>query len=334
MLRRVVLFALVGLISVSAVAQKPSRQTTIDTSFTDYDFLFNELDAFLDSLITPRNFTLVNLGMSNGYFNYETPESYVLQAHKKIVYTPSISYFTKSGLGISGASNLINDGRQINPYQYSVTGSYDFMKNRKFITGVALTHFFTRSNLPFYTSPLQNGAYAYFTYRNGWLRPSIGASYGWGSRSEYSKREEYISSFRLKRRGYTTINTRESINDFNLIASVRHDFYWLSVLWGNDFVRFTPQLSFISGTQKFGINQSTSTYATVKGSGVNVLYNSGNTYLDDNVRFQPLSLTAFLKTEYAIGKFFIQPQLFFDYYFPANEGNLSTAFVLNAGVIF
>src|SRR5215211_5983760 len=102
MLRRVVLFALVGLISVSAVAQKPSRQTTIDTSFTDYDFLFNELDAFLDSLITPRNFTLVNLGMSNGYFNYETPESYVLQAHKKIVYTPSISYFTKSGLGISG----------------------------------------------------------------------------------------------------------------------------------------------------------------------------------------------------------------------------------------
>src|SRR5215207_11046722 len=332
--RKICFFILGLFISGSAIAQKPGKQTAIDTSFTDYDALFDELDVFLDSLMTPRNFLLLNVSVNSGYFNYESRENNSIVAIKKNVYVPSLSYFTKSGLGISGSASILHDGKQVNPYQYSVSGSYDYLKNRKLITGFSLTHFFTKNNLPFYTSPLQNGAYAYFTYRNGWLRPSIGASYGWGSRSEYSKREEYISSFRLKRRGYTTINTRESINDFNLIASVRHDFCWLSVLWGNDFVRFTPQLSFISGTRKFGINQSTSTYATVKGSGVNVLYNSGNTYLDDNVRFQPLSLTAFLKTEYAIGKFFIQPQLFFDYYFPANEGNLSTAFVLNAGVIF
>ena len=45
-------------------------------------------------------------------------------------------------------------------------------------------------------------------------------------------------------------------------------------------------------------------------------------------------LREFLKTEYSKGKFFIQPQVLFDYYFPAKEGNFSTAFLLNAGVIF
>jgi hypothetical protein len=47
-----------------------------------------------------------------------------------------------------------------------------------------------------------------------------------------------------------------------------------------------------------------------------------------------LSLSGYVKVEYAKGKFFIQPQLVLDYYFPAEENNFMTAFVLNAGVIF
>lgn len=202
------------------------------------------------------------------------------------------------------------------------------------MTGISLTRFFIKDNLPFYTSPLQNNAYAYFTYRKFWVKPTVAASYGWGSRSEYSEREERISAIRLRPRGYTRINTQESINDFNLITSLRHDFYWLNLLSRNDFVRVTPQISFTSGTQKFGINQISNTYATVRGTGINILYNSENVYLDDKMLFQPLSLTGFLKTEYSIGKFFVQPQMLFDYYFPAKEGNLSTAFLLNAGIIF
>ena len=318
-----------------SLAQKPGKQQhVLDTSFTDYDALFSELDAFLDSLMTPRDFTLINVGVTSGYFNYETKENELLKPIKKTVYSPSVAYYSKSGLGISAAANILHDGQKVNPYQYSVAGSYDYTQNRKFITGVSLTRFFTKNDLPFYTSPLQNGAYAYFTYRNFWVKPTVAASYGWGSRSEYTQRQERISAIRLRPGGYTRINTQESINDFNFITSVRHDFYWLNVLWGNDFVRVSPQISFTSGTQKFGINQNSSSYATIKGTSVQVLYNSENVYLDDTMRFQPLSLTGFLKTEYSKGKFFIQPQVLFDYYFPAKEGNFSTGFLLNAGVIF
>jgi hypothetical protein len=318
-----------------AKAQEPAKQQApIDTTFTDYDALFNELDALLDSLAAPRSFGLFNIGIGSNYFDYESKSSYLLEASKKMTYTPTLSYFFKSGLGISGSAVVVNDGKNINPFQFDVTGSYDYLKNSRFLTGVALTHFFTKDSLPFYTSPLKNELYAYFTYRKSWIRPTVSASYGWGNRSDYYEREDYITSLQLALNGFTKIRTQESVNDFNLMASIRHDFYWLNILSNNDYIRLTPQLVFISGTQKFGFNQTSDSYATLPRTGANVLYNSDKVYLDNQMYFQPLSLSVNLKTEYAKGKFFLQPQLLFDYYFPAIDNKLSTAFVLNAGIIF
>ena len=331
------LVLLIGLlITITSSAQKPVKPPDIDTSFTDvdYDELFNELDLLLDSLTKPRDFGLFNIAVGYNYFNYESKESYLLETSKKLTYSPTLSYFLKNGLGVSFNTIVVNDGEKLNPYQFNFTGSYDYLKNTRFITGISLTHFFTKDSLPFYTSPLKNELYAYFTYRHFWLKPSVAVSYGWGSRSSYNDQEEYITSLRLERRGFTRVNTRESINDFNAIGSVRHDFYWLNVLGKKDYIRLTPQIVFTSGTQKFGFNQTSSTYATLPRTGANVLYNSDNVNLDDQLYFQPLSLSTYLKAEYSKGKFFLQPQLIFDYYFPAPEKNLTTVLVMNAGVIF
>ena len=333
-MRLVFLFCL--FIAIASSAQKPAKQPDIDTSFADvdYDELFNELDLLLDSLTTPRDFGLFNIAAGYNYFNYQSKESYLLQSSKKLTYSPTLSYFFKNGLGASINSIVVNDGQKLNPYQYSATGSYDYLKNNKFITGISLTHFITKDSLPFYTSPLKNELYSYFTYRGFWLKPSVAVSYGWGSRSAYEERQEYITSLRLSTNGFTRINTRESVNDFNLMSSIRHDFYWLNVLGKRDYIRLTPQVVFTSGTQKFGFNQTSSTYATLPRTGANVLYSSDKVVLDDELYFQPLSLSTYLKAEYSKGKFFFQPQLIFDYYFPANEKNLTTAVIINAGVIF
>jgi hypothetical protein len=337
MTRKMRLVLLLGLfIAINCSAQKPAKQPDIDTSFSDldYDDLFNELDLLLDSLTKPRSFGLFNMAVGYSYFNYESKESYLLVSDKKLAYSPTLSYFFKNGLGASLNTIVVNDGQKLNPYQFNFTGSYDYIKNTKFITGVSLTHFFTKDSLPFYTSPLKNEAYSYFTYRGFWLKPSVAVSYGWGSRSSLQERQEYITSLRLAASGFTRIHTRESVNDFNVIGSVRHDFYWLNVLGKRDYMRITPQIVFTSGTQKFGFNQTSSTYATLPRTGANVLFSSDKVYLDDQMLFQPLSLSTYLKAEYSKGKFFIQPQLIFDYYFPADEKNLTTAFVMNAGVIF
>ena len=301
---------------------------------TDYDALFNELDALLDSLTAPRNFVLFNMAMGNNYFNYESGTSNLLQSKKKITYTPTLAYFSKTGLGLSLTTVIVDDGENINPYQTYVTASYDYLKDPHFITGVAFTHFFTKDSLPFYTSPLKREIYGYFTYKKSWFKPSVALSYGWGSRSDYEEREDYITSLRLGLKGFTRVNTKESVNDFNLMTSVRHDFYWMDVFANNDYIRLSPQILFTSGTQKFGFNQTSNSFATVPRTGANILYNTDNVYLDDQLYFQPLSLSAYVKTEYVIGKFFLQPQLVFDYYFPSADKNFSTGFIMNAGVIF
>jgi hypothetical protein len=114
------------------------------------------------------------------------------------------------------------------------------------------------------------------------------------------EREELIQDLRLRRSGVTRINSKESITDFSVIASLRHDFYWLGIFSYKDHFRITPQLAFISGTQKFGFNQSANTYATIVRTGANVLYNSESVYLDDQLKFQPLSLTMFIRGEYSL----------------------------------
>ena len=330
------IFLLALLIAVDASAQMPEKKTVADTTFNDedYDLLFNDLDKLLDSLTAPRSFVMFNVGIGNRYFDYATKSGFELQASNKLTYAPSFSYFSKTGLGISATSIVMNDGAKVNPYQLNLTGSYDYIRNNKFITGIAFTHFFTKDSLPFYTSPLKNELYAYFTYKNFWLKSSVAGSYGWGSRRSYEEQQDYITTLRLQTYGYTRINTRESINDFTLMTSVRHDFYWLNILSKHDYVRFTPQIVFTSGTQKFGFNQTSSSYATLPRTGTNVLYNTDNVVLANRTFFQPLALSTYIKAQYSKGIFFIQPQLIFDYYFPANEKNLSAAFVMNTGVIF
>lgn len=319
--------------SVDTTKKNIKTEQALDSTI-DYDQLFQDMESFLDSISTPRSYLMGSLSIGKGYFNFINKSDMFLKTSEKFTYTPTLGYFHKGGLSITGAGNIVNEGNKMNLYQFSVSPGYDYLENRDLATGITVTKFFTRDSLSFYTTPLQNELYAYFTYRKWWIKPTVAMSYGWGSRSDYTEREEQIQDLRLRRRGLIRINSKESIADFSLITSLRHDFYWLKVFSYKDHFRLTPQLSFISGTQKFGFNQSANTYATVVRTGANVLYNSENIYLDDQLKFQLLSLTMFLRGEYSIGKLFIQPQMVVDYYFPATDKNFSTFFSFNFGFVF
>lgn len=331
MIKRIIYSLTLFFLSFNAVAQ--TEKTEVD-SLAYYDDLFNELESFLDSITAPRTMLIVNVGAMNRFLNYQSKESSMLTASRKLTLTPSLGYYNKNGLGVGASGTIVDDGSNYNLFQYLLSGSYDYMKHFDFITGIGYTRYITKDSLPFYTSPLKNEVSAYFLYKNSWFRPAISASYGWGSRSDVEEREEYITSLRLRPYGYTRIDSRESVSDFSVLASVRHDFYWLNVVGDRSVFKLTPQMVFTSGTQKFGFNQSSNTYGVSRIGGTNVLTNSENIYLDDQVRFQPLSLAAFLKAELSLGKFFVQPQAMVDYYFPASEKNLTTIFSVNAGFIF
>jgi hypothetical protein len=314
------------------VIKHQKQVPAIDTSI-NYDDLFRDFDEFMDSILTPNSYFLASLSVSKNYYNFETKSSSLIESSQKITYSPTLGYYHKSGLGLTTTGLLVNDQKNLNFYQVSISPSFDYLKNKSLATGISFTRFVTKDSLPFYTTPLENELYAYFTYRKTWIRPTLALSYGWGSRSDYIKRETILQDVRLRRRGFTYINTKESVRDFSLMAAVRHDFYWLNVLSHKDHIHFSPQLAFTSGTQKFGFNQSSSTYGTTIRTSSNVLYSTDNVYLDDKVKFQPLSLSLFLRGEYFIGKFFIQPQFVMDYYFPSTKDNFTTLFSVTAGVM-
>jgi hypothetical protein len=326
------------LLSVAAFSQTTPGDTVpgatnetldIDTSF-DYDALLNELDLFLDSLLKPRSYFLASASAGGGYFNY-TKRNNRLEPVKKNVYTPTVGYYHKTGPGLTLSGNIMNDGGQLNLYQYSLSPSFDFIQSMNWIGGISYTRYFTRDSLPFYLSPLQNEFNAYFTWRRSWLQPGITASYGWGSRSEYTKREKYIRLLRLRRgRNIVTTNTEE-IADFSVSVSVRHSFYWMHVFGEKNYLKITPQLALSAGTQKFGFNRTTSTYPVNVKNGANFVYNTGDITIDERMKFQPLSISLYLRPEYNIGKFFLQPQFILDYYIPAE--NLAALFSINAGIV-
>jgi len=321
--------------SDSTTQKKEKANDWAIDSTVDYDQLLQDMETFLDSISLPHSYLLGSLAVGRGFFNYTSKSTALLETRKNFTYVPTLGFFHKSGLSLVGTGNIVNDdNNKLNLYQIAVSPGYDYLENKDLATGITYTRFFTKDTLSFYTTPLQNELFAYFTYRKWWIRPTVALSYGWGSRTDYVEREELIQDLRLRRSGVTRINSKESISDFSIITSLRHDFYWLGVFSYKDHFRITPQLAFISGTQKFGFNQSANTYATILRTGANVLYNSENVYLDDKLDFQPLSLTMFVRGEYSIGKFFVQPQIVFDYYFPTDQGNFSTLFSVNLGMIF
>ncbi len=324
------------------IPKQPAYDILLDPNL-DIDELLNDIDAFLDSILAPRSYWLTSLSAGQGYFNYvvRTPRGRGIKEVKKTIWSPTLGYYDKSGPGITFTSNVIHDSARFNTYQIAISPSYDLIKGRTLATGISLTHYFTKRSVRFYTSPLENELNGYFLWRKSWLQPGISVNYGWGSKTRFSKRDTIYNA--VVQNAVTTIrdviikdtatifeSNTKSIVDFSMAITVRHDFYWLNIFSDKDHIRLSPMLSLSAGTQKFGFNQTTGATGPLRS--VSILNNTQKVSLTQ--KFQPLSMTLYLRSEYSFGKFFIQPQLYFDYYFPAEKNNLLCAFNINTGFIF
>ena len=113
-------FLVISLMTLSALQAQKTK--TVD-SLAYYDDLFNELDAFIDSITAPRTMVLVNIGVGGNFLNYQSGSDIGLDSRRKIVMAPSVGYYHKNGLGITGSSTIVHDGTRMNPYQFLVSGS-------------------------------------------------------------------------------------------------------------------------------------------------------------------------------------------------------------------
>lgn len=295
------------------------------------DSLLKDFDLYLDSLVGHKSFFIVNTAVGTGFFSFNDKNTVTINTEKKLIFSPSVGYYHKSGLGISAAGYaLLSKG--MNFYQYSFSPSFDVIK-KKISTGIAYTRYLTKDSLDFYTTPIQNEVFAYFSYKKWWVRPTLSLSYGWGSKEEYEKREIDRRLRLLRDRYYVNIKNVTSVRDFSATISVRKDIDWYNVLQKADNITLTPIVMLNAGTQNYGFNTSYSyNFSPVRANSL-----PSNSEISDNTQFALQSACFALRGSYLKGRFLLQSQVLFDYFLQDLDdaaSKLSTVYSITAGFSF
>jgi hypothetical protein len=319
--------------SGTALAQKSKIDALFASGDTTavMDSLMRDFDTYLDSLVKPKSFFTVSAGVGTGFFSFKDNTALSYEIKNRAIFSPEISYFHKSGLGITVTSYMINEGGKFNSYQYAISPTYHFIKRKQFSTGISFTRFYTKENLSFYTTPIQNEVYALFNLKKWWLEPGIAVSYGWGSKTEFERKEieVYLQRLKSSRKKIILIQRDESVRDFSTLFSLRHSFIFNDVLLRNDQLTIRPVMLLSAGTQNFGFNTS---FTSASMNNNNILPPSTNITDVRGLDFQ--SSTFVLQVDYSLGRYYIIPQVMLDYYLHQADKRLNSVVSLTAGVNF
>ncbi len=296
------------------------------------DSLMSEFESFLDSMTARKSFFSAGMVAGTAMLSYENSNSVKIDVQKRILFAPMIGYYHKTGFGLTAAAYMVNDKGNFAPYQYNLTPSFDIIR-KKFSTGVAFTKSFIKDSLSFYTTPLQQEAFVYFTYKDWLIRPSVSVSYGWGTTTSYRERKLIIQKKRLKqaRSIYIREKNEESIHDLSVNFSLRKDFNFYSLLNGDDMISLTPVVMLNCGTQQYGFNTSYD-LSRVNLTRINAL--PSNSSITDRNSFTAQSAAVILRAAYLYKNFMVQPQFVVDYFIPGTTDQLNSAFSISANVTF
>ena len=296
------------------------------------DSLMSDFESFLDSLTQPKSMWYAGIGIGSGYFSFEKANSVYVSTEKKMMLSPTIGYMHKTGWSLSAAGYGILNNARMNMYQLAVSPSFDRIRSN-YSTGAAYTHYFTKDSVSFYTTPIHNELYTYFTYKIKGFRPTLSVNFGWGSKTDFEQQKKLRWSQRLERYEgyYVNVKNVTSVTDLSLTFSLRKNFDWYDVLSEGDNITLTPVALLSAGTQQFGFNTSYSyTYNTIRANSL-----PSNSTVSNYNSLALQSAGAILKAGYTKGKLMIQPQVYFDYFLQPISGNpLNTVFSVNFNVTF
>ncbi len=299
------------------------------------DSLLEGFDDYLDSLNQRRSFFSAGITAGTSLFSFEEKNNGLYATERKFLASPFMSYFHRSGFGLTASTYIISDDKKFYPFQYAITPSYDLIK-RKYSTGVSFTRYLVKDSLKFYTTPIQQEAFAYFAFKDLWIRPAISVAYGWGSETSYEKRKLKIKKNRSRhsRNATDVVLTErrdESLHDLSVIFSLKKDFSFFDVLNNKDMISLTPVVLINCGTQQYGFNSS---YSFTRTSSVKAASLPSNVSITDRSSFSAQTAALIMRASYLSGRFLFQPQLIMDYFIPGEEKQFNTAFSVTAGVSF
>jgi hypothetical protein len=287
-------------------------------------------DQFLKMLDEPaKNSIDISVGIGNGAFSEHNNAANATGIINQTIFTPSIQYHIKNGLSFGVTGFITNDAAGgVNLYQTGVSAGYDYY-GKKVLVGVSYTRYLSDKNKYNNKSLYQNDIYSYIKSAKGVLQPGLALGYANGN-----YKEVVFTSFILRRplRGDTLISGYDSTDNkasyFSASANVQHTFSFYKLFSKDDGLDFEPALIINMGSDKNTQTHTNKIFDKIRKLNTVKKVESSN-------KFQLQSIAASLDFTYSIGKFFLQPNLYLDYYLPETTSDrFSAIFSVNAGFSF
>ncbi len=288
-------------------------------------------DAFLSLLKgKDKNYVDISIAVGNGTFSANNQAVNATGITNQLVLTPGISYHFKEGISLGIAAFLTKEApsNSMQLYQTGLTAAYDYL-GEKISAGVSYTRFISDQKKYNSKSLYQNDLYGYFKKSSGAIQPGISVGYANGNYKDAS-----FTSFILKRplRGDTLISGNDSTDNkssyFSVSANIEHDFSIYKVFTEKDELDIVPSLIVNYGSDKNTQTHTNRIYDRIRGL-------SKVKKVDANNKFQLQSVALSLDLTYSVGKFFLQPNVYMDYYLPSTTGKrFSTIYSVTAGCSF
>lgn len=214
------------------------------------DSLMDELKSLLGTMYKPESFFSANLAYSNRLFSTKNNALNAQQANSgQAAFLPSVSYFHKTGFGLTATGFIRSIDKKPSFYQMAVSPSYDYI-GKKIITGISYTNYIKTATNNLLSTPFTHEVYAYAQMRKSVIRPFL--ALGWAS-GHYD--DVTIRSFRDRGNNLLVSDTsRVYLNDFSTILGVSHTFSFQNVISKNDFITVVPTLNLIAELQNYKIS--------------------------------------------------------------------------------
>jgi hypothetical protein len=300
------------------------ERAALDSMFQNDEFI-----KLMMGMRKNKSYVDMNLGIGNGIFSLKNNSLNAGQAiTNKIFYTGSAGYYHKSGLSLTLTGFMANDDGKLKLYQYAISPSYVYNSN-SINAGITYTRFVEGTATSFEVSPFKNDFYTSITYKKTIIQPGIAAGFSFGKQQEYFDTAFWFLNRVMHVRD--TITTR--VSGFSLIASATHTWNFYKLFSSKDAIQLQPTVMLNSGSQRWDVSHSSSLNSRRPFVQNYVKARFGDGTSSDSFELQSLGLLA--EITYYYGKFYFQPQVYFDYYLPSTtEKRLTSLYSVVAGFSF
>src|SRR4030095_2392012 len=138
------LLAIVFFVLSSHAQQEAEKDISIPAdSLAVYDSILQDIRLMLGTKDLSVSFFSLAVGAANRLFSINNNSLNAMQSvTNKLVFTPTLAYNHKTGLGLSFTPFVTADSGKISFYQFALSPSFTWLKNPKIAAGISYTHYF------------------------------------------------------------------------------------------------------------------------------------------------------------------------------------------------